>query len=82
MDRIKILAAFKAVKYECEDRQFFEWLSSSVKAERYEVLKAEQQMIVGNSKNGMHAPEGYLRSFMIGTSGSGSGVTRPHGLSS
>jgi len=81
-DRIALLMAFKAVKYDCNgDRQFYDWLSTSVKAERYEVMSAEQRMIVGNSKNGMHAPADYLRSFMIGTS-SGSQVTRPHGLSS
>merc|ERR1712194_535459 len=76
-DKLRILAAFKAVKYECdEDRQFFDYLSSSVKAERYEVLSAEQRMIVGNSKSGMTAPEGYLRSFMIVSSKTGSGADR------
>lgn len=81
LDKCRLLAAFKAVKYECNDeKQFFEWLKDCVKNERYEMLSAEQRMIVGNSKNGMHAPEGYLRSFVIATSGGG-GVNRPHGLS-
>mmetsp|Transcript_66202 Transcript_66202/g.125289 ORF Transcript_66202/g.125289 Transcript_66202/m.125289 type:complete len:313 (+) Transcript_66202:1-939(+) len=82
-DRRRLLNGLRAVKYECdEDPNFLAWLSQTVKSERYEVLSAEQRMIVGNSKNGMHAPEGYLRSFMIGTTSNGSGVARPQGLTS
>merc|ERR1712113_59380 len=79
----QIIAAFKAVNYDCaEDTEFYEWLKISLKAERYEIASAEQRMIVGNSKQGMHAPDGYLRSFMVGTTNNGVEVRRPQGLTS
>jgi len=82
-DRTRLLDAFKAAKYDCgENRDFLEWLCASVRAERYEAASIEQRMIVGNSRNGMHAPEGYLRSFMVGTTSNGVEVRRPHGLTS
>ncbi|CAK0843486.1 unnamed protein product [Prorocentrum cordatum] len=78
-----LLAAFKKVNYTCdEDKEFYEWMRVSLKAERYEIASAEQRMIVGNSKQGMHAPEGYLRSFMVGTMNNGVEVRRPQGLTS
>lgn len=80
-DRSRLISAFKAVKYECdEDKRFYEWLKSVEKAHRYEAACAEQRMIVGNSQNGMHAPEGYLRSFMVGTTSNGVEVKRPQSM--
>lgn len=81
--RTRLLGAFKTVKYECdEDRDFLEWLQVTQKAQRYEAMVEEQRMIVGNSKSGagMHAPEGYLRSFMVGTTSKGVEIKRPNGL--
>lgn len=80
-DRSRLISAFKSVKYECEeDTKFYDWLRSVEKAHRYEAACAEQRMIVGNSKQGMHAPEGYLRSFMVGTTSSGVEVKRPQSM--
>merc|ERR1711972_724780 len=80
-DRPRILSAVKAVKYEStEDQEFLDFLAQKEKSQRYEAACVEQRMIVGNSHSGMHAPEGYLRSFMVGQNSKGVEVKRPHGL--
>merc|ERR1711920_495023 len=80
-DRPRILAAVKAVKYEsAEDQEFLDFLAQKEKSQRYEAACVEQRMIVGNSQSGMHAPEGYLRSLIVGTNNKGDKVKRPHGL--
>lgn len=83
-DRSRIRGACKAVKYEGEEDQevmaFLQWLLVTAKSQRYEAMCSEQRMIVGNSKSGMHAPEGYLRSFIVGTTSKGVEVKRPQGM--
>jgi len=82
--RGRILSAFSRTKYECAvDQEFHDWLKEAEKSERYEEACVKQRMIRGNSSSGtgMHAPEGYLRSFICGNS-DGVEVRRPQGLNS